>query len=128
MKHPFFSIEQKVFKEETMLDSANEYLIPFDVTSFGIFNKYSSGSSVRREFYLFIDPTITVYLGVKVKILDINVTAKFVFDIDWRWTQAATYAYGDMSVYMNYTIKVASFSVYSNSIGSKDRLVKQKIF
>ena len=105
----------------------NKYLCPFTAEDFGLFKKFDEGSSVRRDFYLFIDPTISVSLGVDIGIASVTVSAKFVFDFDFRFTEWKNYAYGDLKIKMDYTIKVLGIKVWSDNIGG-DSLATFEIF
>ena len=105
----------------------NEYLCEYNSEDFGLFKKFDEGSSVRRDFYLFIDPTLSVSLGVDVGIASVTVCAKFVFDFDFRFTEWKNYAYGDLKIKMDYTIKVLGIKVWSDNIGG-DSLATFEIF
>ncbi len=108
-------------------ETENEYLVPFDSDNFGLFKKFDEGSTIRRDFYLFIDPTLSISLGVKVGIIAVSVTATFAFDMDWRFTKWNTYSYGNMKMSLTLTIKALGIKVYSTNIGGKN-LVDVKLF
>ena len=108
-------------------ETENEYLCEFSAEDFGLFKKFDEGSSVRRDFYLFIDPTLSVSLGIDVGIAAVTIEAKFVFDFDFRFTEWKNYAYGDLKIKMNYKIEVLGITVWEDNIGG-DSLATFEIF
>lgn len=90
---------------------------------FGVFKKFNN--SVRREGYIFVDPTVGVGLGVEYGIIAVNGSADFVFDMDFRFGESRNDAYGDMRVDLGWSIDLVGFTVYSKKYND---VVTTKLF
>lgn len=81
------------------------------------FSVFESNEKVTREGYVFIDPKITVTLGVKVGIISVNGEAAFTFDMDFCFGENDD-AYGRLDVDLGWAIKLLGFKVYSKNLKS----------
>ena len=93
-----------------------EDAVKFDSKEFGIFKTYNN--TVRREFYLFIDPTISIKLGLKWTVVYVGGGGTFAFDMDFQFTDRGTNAYGDVTITLSWNVDLFGFTVYENDINS----------
>ncbi|MEG2583469.1 MAG: S-layer homology domain-containing protein, partial [Oscillospiraceae bacterium] len=96
-------------------DSAEtEDAVKYTSEDFGIFKKFNN--SVRREGYIFINPKISVALGVGLGIIFVTGNASFNFDMDFQFTEIGTNTYGDITIDLGWGIQLAGFEIYSKSL------------
>lgn len=79
------------------------------------FSMFGSMEHIKRYGYLFINPVITIELGLKYGIIYVYGGAKFTFDMDFQFTDTGTRAYGTMDIRMSWGIKLLNFAVYSKN-------------
>ncbi len=103
------------YKDEWQVDGAT----PYTSEDFGVFKKFGPDSAVRREAYIFIDPVISVTLGIDVKLASLYGNAKFTFDMDFQFTDEEDEAgdmvvnyYGDMKIDLKWWVEVIGITVY----------------
>ncbi len=92
-----------------------EGAVEFTSEDFGIFKKYENGSRIRREGYIFLNPEIVIELGVSWQIVKVEGSAHFAFDMDFQFTEADVYDYGDMTFKLNLAVKLLGFKVYAKN-------------
>ncbi len=91
-----------------------EDAVPYTSEDFGVFKKFNN--SVRREGYIFLNPEVAVGLGVDYNgIIAVKGNARFTFDMDFRFGESRTDAYGDMRVDLGWQIDLIGFTVYSKN-------------
>ncbi|MCH5185594.1 MAG: S-layer homology domain-containing protein, partial [Oscillospiraceae bacterium] len=91
-----------------------EDAVRYTSENFGIFKKFNN--SVRREGYIFLDPTVAVKLGIGVGIVFVTGNANFIFDMDFRFTEGGTDTYGDITIDLGWGIQLVGFEVYAKSL------------
>ncbi|MCC8161201.1 MAG: S-layer homology domain-containing protein [Oscillospiraceae bacterium] len=96
-----------------------EGTVEYTSSSFGLFKSFPDGN-VRREGYLFLDPAISVKLGIGVGVIFVTGDADFSFDMDFQFTESGTNYYGDMTIDLGWGIRLLGFDVYSNTLSSTD--------
>ena len=102
-------------------DLETEDAVEYTSETFGLFKNFNN--SVRREGYIFLNPKVSVMLGIEVAIVQVNGSATFDFDMDFQFTEAETYAYGDMTIDLEWGIDLVGFTVYSNKLyGTTEKL------
>ena len=89
-----------------------EDAVPYD-ESFALFK--TSNDHRRHEGYIFLNPVITVRLGVGVGVAYIFGEARFAFDMDFRFTGDKTYSYGALNMKGEWGIQILNFDVYTNT-------------
>ncbi len=99
-----------------------EDAVEYAAESFGVFKEFNN--SVRREGYIFLDPTVSVKLGIGVSVVYVKGTADFAFDMDFQFTEIGTNAYGDVTIDLGWSIELVGFTVYSKNLYS----VTEKMF
>lgn len=99
-----------------------EDAVEYAADSFGLFKKFNN--SVRREGYIFLNPSVSVKLGIGVSVVFVKGTADFIFDMDFQFTEIGTNAYGDVKIDLGWSIELVGFSVYSKNLYS----VTEKMF
>ena len=99
-----------------------EDAVKYTSEDFGLFKKFNN--SVRREGYIFIDPSVSVALGVGCGIVFVTGNASFNFDMDFQFTEIGTNAYGDITIDLGWGIQLFNFEVYSKSLYT----TSQKLF
>ena len=91
-----------------------EDAVKYSTQEFGMFKEFNN--SVRREGYLFINPKVSVALGIGFGIIFVTGNAWFSFDMDFQFTEARTNSYGDMTIDLGWGIQLFNFEVYSKSL------------
>lgn len=91
-----------------------EDAVKYTTEDFGMFKKFNN--SVRREGYIFLDPKISVALGVGLGIIFVTGNASFSFDMDFQFTEIGTNSYGDMRIDLGWGIQLFNFEVYTKSL------------
>lgn len=91
-----------------------EDAVEYSAETFGMFKDIDH---TRREGYLFLDPSISVKLGIGWGgIIYITGTADFKFDMDFQFTESGAKSYGDITINLDWGIELLTFTVYSNRI------------
>ncbi len=92
---------------------------PYTSDDFGLFKKFGPNSAVRREGYIFIDPKVSVTLGLSIVVAKLMGNATFTFDMDFQFTDKEDARgdmiinyYGDMKIDLKWWIEVLGFTVY----------------
>jgi len=93
-----------------------EDAVEYTSEDFGLFKKFNN--SVRREGYIFLDPTVSVKLGVGYGIVFVTGKADFAFDMDFQFTEIGNKSYGDMAINLGWGIELFGFEVYSKTLYS----------
>lgn len=91
-----------------------EDAVEYTAEDFGLFKKFNN--SVRREGYIFLDPSVSVKLGVGYGVVYVTGSAKFDFDMDFQFTESGTNTYGDVTIDLSWGIELFNFTVYSKSL------------
>lgn len=91
-----------------------EDAVQYTSEDFGLFKKFNN--SVRREGYIFVNPKISVALGVGYGVVFVTGNASFAFDMDFQFTEIGTNAYGDITIDLGWGIQLFNFEVYSKSL------------
>ena len=95
-----------------------EDAIEYSAEEFGIFKNLGPG--VHRSFYLFINPTISMKMGIEQTVIYVGGEAEFAFDMDFEFTEDETNAYGDLTIKLNWNLDLFGFTVYKRAIGEKN--------
>ncbi len=86
---------------------------PFTSEDFSLFaNKPTTSSYLRREGYIFLDPAITVGLGVGAWIINVKCDAHFKFDTEFKFRSGGIDAYGDLTYDIFWIFEAAGFTIY----------------
>ena len=88
----------------------------YDPETFGMFKEMDN---VRREGYLFINPSISVNASFKITIVGVGLTGRFDTDMDFKFTESNSYAYGDIYIALDFEVNVLAFSVYTKEIAGE---------
>ncbi|MBQ6555476.1 MAG: exo-alpha-sialidase, partial [Firmicutes bacterium] len=95
---------------------------PYTSSDFGIFKKFGPDSAVRREAYIFLDPVVSVEIGISIKIAELKGKAKFTFDMDFQFTDEEDEVgdmvinyYGDMKIDLGWSVEVFGITVYEKT-------------
>ena len=94
-----------------------EDAVEYTSESFGLFKKFNN--TIRREFYLFIDPRISIDLGLSWAVITVNGGATFDFDMDFQFTETGINYYGDMLVKLKWNLDLLGFTVYEKKLWDK---------
>ena len=94
-----------------------EDAVEYSSETFGIFKKFTN--SVRREGYIFLNPKVSVALGVGYGVVFVTGNASFDFDMDFQFTEIGTNAYGDITIDLGWGIQLFNFEVYSKSLANE---------
>ncbi|MDD6188743.1 MAG: S-layer homology domain-containing protein [Clostridiales bacterium] len=98
-----------------------EDAVEYTTETFGMFKTFNN--NVRREGYIFLNPKVTVKLGVGVAVVYVKGSASFDFDMDFQFTEYGTNAYGDVTIDLGWSIELVGFSVYSKNLyGTTQRM------
>ncbi len=87
--------------------------ILYDPATFGMFKEMDN---VRREGYLFINPSISVNASLKIGIVGVGITGRFNTDMDFKFTDSNSYGYGDIYVALAWEVNVLAFVVAGDDI------------
>lgn len=91
-----------------------EDAVPYD-ESFQLFK--TSNDARRHEGYIFLNPVLTMRLGIGAGIAYIFGEARFAFDMDFHFTGTENECYGRMNISGKWGVQILSFDVYKKDFG-----------
>ena len=94
--------------------------VPYD-ESFDLFK--TSNDARRHEGYIFLNPVITVQLGVGVGIAHVYGQARFAFDMDFHFTDKGNKSYGNLNISGAWGVKILCYDVYSKDLGETNKML-----
>ena len=92
-----------------------EDAVPYDKT----FSFFKTGNDARRhEGYIFLNPVISLKLGISVGVAELWGSATFAFDMDFHFTGTGNQSYGNLNISGKWGVKLLTFNVYSKDLGA----------